>query len=122
MNILLAEDDRNFGLVLKNELEEDRVKVDLVQNGVEAILAFLSRNYDFVLLDLRMPRLNGIDALRIMRKMNPRIPVITISGNAGSQEMAESIECGALKCLRKPFEIASLRGDMWDYLGTQIER
>jgi DNA-binding response OmpR family regulator len=122
LNILLAEDDRNFGLVLKNELEEDRVKVDLVQNGVEAILAFLSRNYDFVLLDLRMPRLSGIDALRIMRRMNPRIPVITISGNAGSQEMTESIECGALKCLRKPFEIASLKEEMWSYLGPNILR
>jgi len=58
----LAEDDNNFGLILKKELEEDHYSVDLVPNGVEAVINFLKNPYDFVLLDLRMPRLNGLDA------------------------------------------------------------
>ncbi len=59
MNILLAEDDKNFGLILKSELEEEHHRVDLVANGVEAVLSFINKAYDFVLLDLRMPRLSG---------------------------------------------------------------
>jgi DNA-binding response OmpR family regulator len=69
MNILLAEDDKNFGLILKKELEEDYYSVDLVPNG--AVINFLKSLYDFVLLDLRMPRLNGLDALRIIKNINP---------------------------------------------------
>lgn len=77
MNILLADDDKNFGLILKSELEEEHHHVDLVSNGVEAVLSFLDNPYDFVLLDLRMPRLSGTDALRIIKNINPEVPAIT---------------------------------------------
>ncbi len=115
-NILLGEDDRNFGLVLKGELEESQYKVDLVPNGVEAVLKFIATPYHFVLLDILMPRLSGIDALRIIKKINPNIPVISFSGNAGSREMEESIECGAIKCYRKPFWIGQLKNDIENYV------
>jgi two-component system, OmpR family, response regulator len=109
LNILLAEDDRNFGLILKGELEEENHRVDLVANGVEAVLNFLSNAYDFVLLDLRMPRLGGTDALRIIKNINPQVPAIAFSGNAGSSEMEETLQCGAIKCFTKPFAITKLK-------------
>ena len=112
MNILLADDDRNFGLILKSELEADSHNVDFVQNGVEAVLSFINNFYDFVLLDLRMPRLSGTDALRIIKNISPRASVITFSGNAGPGEMAETLQCGAVKCFSKPFSIAELKEDM----------
>jgi len=115
-NILLADDDKNFCMVLKNELEEEKHTVDVVSDGVEAVLHFINKIYDFVLLDLRMPRLNGTDALRIIKTINPRVPVITFSGNAGSEEIEESVKCGAGKCFRKPFEIGQLRKDIKNYL------
>ena len=109
-NILLAEDDMNFGSILKRELEDESIfNVDHVFNGVEAVLSFKNRRYDFVLLDLRMPRLTGTDALRIIRTINAEVPVITFSGSAGNLERAESIEAGAMRCLVKPFEIGELK-------------
>jgi len=119
VNILLAEDDKNFGLVLKRELEEDHHTVDLVVNGVDAVLNFISKTYAFVLMDIKMPRLNGNDALRIMKRINPHVPAITISGKAGSEERAESVECGAIKCLTKPFEIAQLKGDLKSFFPVE---
>ena len=107
--ILLVEDDKNFGLILKEELEEEKYTVDLVCDGVEGVLSFISKAYDFVLLDLRMPRLSGTDALKIIKRMNPHVPTITFSGNAGTAEMAESVHCGAIECLGKPFAIAQLK-------------
>jgi len=107
--ILLADDDKNFGTVLKNELEEERHVVDVVHDGVEAVLRFMNHAYDFVLLDLRMPRLNGIEALRIIKTINPDTPAITFSGKAGDFEMKESLNCGAMKCFKKPFVIAEIR-------------
>jgi len=109
LHILLADDDGNFGLALKRELEEDRHLVDLVANGVEAVLRFISDTYDFVLLDLKMPKLNGIDALRIIKNINPEVPAITFSGDAGGSEMSETVRCGGIKCLTKPFAIAQLK-------------
>jgi DNA-binding response OmpR family regulator len=112
LDILLAEDDKNFGSILKRELEEESYCVDLVLNGVEAVMNFIKKRYDFVLLDLRMPRLSGTDALRIIKNINPDVPAITFSGHAGSDEMSKTLECGALKCFSKPFSIAELKEDM----------
>ncbi len=109
VDILLAEDDRNFGAVLKNELMEGGYNVDHVSDGVEAVLNFVVKPYDFVLLDIRMPRLGGVDALKIIKKINPNIPVISFSGNAGESEIEETIKCGAMKCLKKPFKLTQLK-------------
>ena len=116
MNILLAEDDNNFGLILKNELEEDRHSVHLAHNGVEAVMSFLQNPYDFVLLDLRMPKLSGSDVLRIIKCINPSVPVVTFSGAAGNSEMRETVELGAIRCFSKPFEIVKLKDLIKNYL------
>jgi CheY-like chemotaxis protein len=118
LNILLAEDDKNFGLILKGELEEECHRVDLVPNGVEAVLNFLGNSYDFVLLDLRMPRLGGTDALKIIKNINPHVPAIVFSGNAGSSEMEETLQCGAIKCISKPFSIGQLKDEIRDYFSN----
>ncbi len=115
LNILLAEDDRNFGLILKSELEQDNHRIDLVFNGVDAVVSFINKCYDFVLLDLRMPRLSGTDALRIIKSIKPRVPIITFSGNAGKDEMEETLQCGALKCFSKPFSVAQLKEEIRCY-------
>lgn len=112
LKILLAEDDKNFGHVLKKELEEEGYIVDLAIDGVEAALDFIGSAYNFVLLDIKMPRLDGINALRIIKRLNPDIPAITFSGNAGSGEMAESVRVGAIRCLTKPFQVSQLKEEI----------
>jgi CheY-like chemotaxis protein len=115
LKILLAEDDKNFGHVLKKELEEEGYLVDLAIDGVEAALDFIGGTYDFVLLDIKMPRLDGINALRIIKRLKPDIPAITFSGNAGSGEMAESVRVGAIRCLTKPFQVSQLKEEIKKY-------
>ena len=116
MKILLAEDDKNFGIVLSGELQQDGNTVDLVYDGVEAVMSFIGNpDYDFIILDIKMPRLDGINALRIIRKLDPVARAITISGNAGSGEMLESVRAGAIRCLTKPFEISQLKSEMQKY-------
>jgi len=113
MKILLAEDDRNFGIVLSAELEQAGNSVDIAYDGVEAVLNFIDKpDYDFIILDIKMPRLDGINALRIIKKLNHAVPAITVSGNAGTGEMIESVRAGAIRCLTKPFEIATLKDEM----------
>ena len=116
LKILLAEDDKNFGQVLKNELEEEGFTIDLVTDGVEAVLNFIGTTYDFILLDIKMPKLDGINALRVMKRLNNRIPAITFSGNAGTGEMADSVKVGAIRCLTKPFRVVQLKEDINNYI------
>ena len=116
MRILLADDDKNFASVLKQELEDENFIVDLAANGVEAVMNFIGKAYDFVLMDLKMPRLSGIDALKIIKKIAPGIPCLTFSGMAGPKERAEAVECGAMKCLEKPFSISQLKEDIKNYI------
>jgi two-component system response regulator AtoC len=115
MKILLAEDDRNFGMILKNELQDEGYAVELVADGVEAVLHSIDEKFDFMVFDIKMPKLDGINALRIIKRLNPSIPAVTISGNAGSGEMAESVRVGAIRCLTKPFEIAQLKNEIKKY-------
>jgi len=119
MNILIAEDDRNFGKILKTELQEEGYTIELVNDGVEAVLRCIDEKYDFLVFDIKMPKLDGINALRIIKRMNPRIPAVTISGNAGSGEMAESVKVGAIRCLTKPFEIAQLKQEIKKQVARQ---
>jgi DNA-binding response OmpR family regulator len=112
MNILIAEDDRNFGAILKTELQEEGYTIELVHDGVEAVLRSIDDTYDFLVFDIKMPKLDGINALRIIKRMKPQVPAVTISGNAGSGEIAESVKAGAIRCLTKPFEIAQLKQEI----------
>ncbi len=112
MKILIVEDDKNFGFVLKGELESEGYDVDLAMDGVEAVLKFIDENHAFVLLDIKMPKLDGINALRIIKKLSPGVSALTYSGNAGSGEMADSIRAGAIRCLTKPFEIAQVKEEL----------
>lgn len=114
--ILIAEDDRAFGPVLKRELENG-YRITLVQDGVEAVLKAVENNFDFVLLDIKMPNLDGINTLRIIKKIRPQVPIITFSGIAGSGEMANSIKAGAIRCLSKPFSISQLKEEIKKFIG-----
>jgi DNA-binding response OmpR family regulator len=108
VNILLAEDDKNFGIIIKSELEEEGYVVDLVNDGMEAVLRFIDGHYNVFLFDIRMPGLGGIGALRIIRKLNRDVASIAFSGNAGQDEIAEALNAGARQCFVKPFGMAEL--------------
>ncbi|MEW5747023.1 MAG: response regulator [Nitrospirota bacterium] len=114
--ILLADDDKNFGFILKNELEDENYDVDLYTDGVEAVLGFISAAYDLVLLDVKMPRLDGISTLRIIKKLRPETPAVIFSGNATPHDMAESVQVGEITYFDKPFEIKALKSYIKNYI------
>lgn len=112
MKILLAEDDVNFGRLLKNELEEAGHRVHLSRDGVDAVEMCIDGPFDMVLLDVLMPRLDGINALRLIKKLDARLPVIVFSGNISSADAAEARRIGAAACLTKPFTLKALKTEI----------
>ena len=80
-------------------------KVWLCANGLEAVDLYRSRGaeVDLVVLDLRMPVLNGAEAFLEMRRMDPEVRAVVISGNAQAQDLRELGEQGLVGSLKKPF-------------------
>lgn len=106
--ILVVDDEPEMLEILCESLKVAGHEPVGVSDGVEAVLAVLNQSWDMVLMDIRMPRLDGINAMRIMREISPKIPIITFTGQAGRGEMSQSAKYGATACLLKPISLGKL--------------
>lgn len=106
--ILIVDDERDVVEFLTAALEVEDWRVGSAYNGVEAVLKVIDGGWDVVLMDIRMPELNGINALRIMRQLAPDLPVVMFTGQAGQGDMFETTRLGAFTCLMKPVGLDKL--------------
>lgn len=108
INILLVDDEKGYLNVLANRLSKRGIKATKAFSGTEAMQVLRKKDFDVVVLDLKMEDMNGIEVLKIMKKMVPELPVIILTGH-GSQEAArEGISFGAFDYLTKPCELVDL--------------
>ncbi len=99
--ILLVEDDELTRLVLKDVLESEGYEIREASNGREALLSFASAPPDLVLTDLVMPDTEGIELIIKMRKSDPHVKIVAMSGSEDYLELA--MKLGAIGSLEKPF-------------------
>ena len=103
--ILIVDDEEDLARYLAAELRAAGFTAGIAYNGVDAVLKVLDDKPDVVLMDIRMPKLDGLGALRIIRRIAPAAPVIMFTGQAGQGDMLESMRLGAFSCLVKPLAI-----------------
>ena len=101
-NVLVVDDEEDIVSFLAYELSSQGYTVFTANDGVEAVLKMADLNVDVLLMDIRMPKLDGLNALRIIRRFKPDVPVIMFSGSASNNEMIMSTRLGAYSCLLKP--------------------
>ena len=106
--VLLVDDERDFLEVLIRRLSKRDVKVDGVPSGEEALQYLQVRPIDVAVLDVRMPGMDGITLLREIKKLNPLIEVIMLTGHASLEVALEGMRSGAFDYLMKPAEIDEL--------------
>ncbi len=106
--ILVVDDESDLVDYLASELQFAGFQTDTANNGVEAVIKVLDRVPDVVLMDVRMPKLDGINALKIIRRIAPELPVLMFTGQAGQGDMYEATRLGAFTCLLKPVAIEDL--------------
>ncbi|MCI0519176.1 MAG: response regulator [Chloroflexi bacterium] len=106
-NILLADDDGDLRAFLAEELRSAGYNVSAVKNGAEAIVAVAEGRYDLAILDMMMPGLDGVQAIRVLRKIAPGLQIIGITGYIGQGYMAQTNSLGVI-CLSKPVEVKTL--------------
>lgn len=108
MKVLVIEDDTAIASVLTKMLEAKKHNVTCVDDGLDALEEINRNHFDFILLDIMLPGLNGVDVLRRIRKNNIKIPVILLTAIGTSASVVEGLNAGADDYLVKPFKLEEL--------------
>jgi len=107
-NVLLVDDEEKFIEVLSQRLEGRGLKVDISTSGENALKQVKDKDFDAIVLDLAMPGLDGIETIRRMRKMNPDLQIIMLTGHATVEKGVAAIKEGAADLLEKPVDLNKL--------------
>lgn len=108
MRILIAEDDPVLADGLTRSLHQADYAVDCVGTGDQADHVLLAQNYDLVILDLGLPKLDGFEVLRRLRHRGSKIPVLVLTARDGLDERVRGLDLGADDYLTKPFDLPEL--------------
>lgn len=104
--ILIVDDDKYISLLLFNFLEDEGYICDTAENGLEALeKVSKGMQYDLVLLDFVMPKMNGLEFLAAVKEINPKLPVLMISGYRTRENTLEALKLGAIGFIKKPFSL-----------------
>lgn len=108
MRLLLAEDERSLSKALKAILEGNHYSVDAVYDGVEALAYLEAGNYDALILDIMMPKLDGLSVLRRLRSGGNHIPILMLTAKSEVEDKVLGLDSGANDYLAKPFSTREL--------------
>jgi len=109
MRILIVEDEVRLASVIKKGLVEDGFAVDVAHDGEEGQYLAESENYDLILLDVMLPKVDGIKLCKQLRKKNIQIPVLMLTAKATLEDKVAGLDSGADDYLAKPFAFLELR-------------
>lgn len=108
MRILLAEDERPLARAIVKVFEKNNYSADAVHNGEDALLYLEGGNYDVVVMDIMMPKMDGITALKKLRANGNRIPILLLTAKAETDDKVFGLDSGANYYLTKPFDTKEL--------------
>lgn len=106
--VLVVEDDKAVRESLRRSLEFNGYAVKLAPDGAEAVRMLETEQPDAVVMDVMMPRLNGLDATRKLRESGNRVPVLVLTARDAVGDRVEGLDAGADDYLTKPFALAEL--------------
>ncbi|ONX95728.1 response regulator [Burkholderia cenocepacia] len=122
MRILLVEDDRMIAEGVRKALRSDGFAVDWVQDGDAALTALGGETYDLLLLDLGLPKRDGIDVLRTLRGRGLALPVLIVTARDAVADRVKGLDAGADDYLVKPFDLDELGARMRALIRRQAGR
>ena len=108
IRLLIVDDEVGFVNILAKRLSRRNMEVTSTYTGTEAIQILRKQDFDVAVLDLKMEEMDGIEVLKIFKKMDPKMVVIMLTGHGSEQAAREGIEFGAFDYLTKPCELEEL--------------
>ena len=108
MRLLLVEDEKELARALVTVLTYNHYSVDEVYDGEQAVVYLENGNYDGVILDIMLPKLDGISVLKKIRAQGNQVPVLILSAKSALEDKVNGLDCGADDYLTKPFATKEL--------------
>lgn len=118
VKILVAEDNKMNGIVIRQFLEKWGVEFAIVENGKKALDQLAKYSYDLILMDIQMPEMDGYEAARAIRETNLQIPIIALTASAVFEVQQKTSEAGMNDCVTKPF----VPDDLFEKIKKQLPR
>lgn len=107
-NVLLVDDEKKFLDVLSQRLGTRGVDAETATSGEDALVKMKNRSFDVIILDVMMPGMGGIETLKRIRKENPEVQIIMLTGQGTIDKAVEAMKEGAIEFLEKPADIDTL--------------
>lgn len=108
VRVLLVDDEAGYVSVLAKRLAKRHFQVTTALSGTEGIRTLREEDFDVAVLDLKMADMDGIEVLKVFKKMFPDMAVIMLTGHGSEQAAREGMKCGAFDYLTKPCELEDL--------------
>ncbi len=108
MNVLLVDDEKHFREILVKRLSQRGIVALQASDGEEALRLLEEKPVDVIVMDVKMPRMNGIETLRHVKEQYPSTEVIMLTGHASTRDGVDGIKAGAFDYLTKPIEFEQL--------------
>ena len=108
MRVLVVEDDAPLASFLRKGLEAEHYAVDIAPDGDDARWMASECDYDLMILDLNLPKMDGITVLRTLRPRKPSLPILVLTGRSRVEDRVQSLDSGADDYVMKPFSYTEL--------------
>jgi DNA-binding NtrC family response regulator len=108
VRLLLIDDEKDFVNILAKRFKHRNIDVGKAFSGTEAIQALRDHAFDVAVLDLKMEDMDGIEVLKILKIMDPRLAVIMLTGHGSAEAAEQGLKLGAFDYLSKPCELEDL--------------
>jgi DNA-binding NtrC family response regulator len=108
IKLLLVDDEEGYVNVLSNRMAKRNIEVTKALSGTAGIQALRKEDFDVAVVDLKMEDMDGIEVLKVFKKMVPAMPVIMLTGHGSEQAAREGMESGAFDYLIKPCDLEEL--------------
>ena len=122
MRILLVEDDRPLGEGIRTALKPEGYTVDGLQDGASALHALSHESFDLAILDLGLPRLDGLEVLKRLRAAANAVPVLVLTARDATTDRIAGLDAGADDYLVKPFDVDELKARLRALLRRRFNR
>jgi len=122
MRILLVEDDRALGEGIRTALKPEGYTVDWLQDGASALHALSHESFELAILDLGLPRMDGLEVLKRLRASANPIPVLVLTARDATSDRIAGLDAGADDYLVKPFDVAELKARLRALLRRSFNR
>ncbi len=112
MKLLVIDDDTEILDLLESFFISLGHSVDKTTSSIEGLKLIAKDTYDFIMLDIKLPEADGIEVLKEIKKVDPLLPVIMITGYKEAEKVIEAFRHGAMDCLLKPFNFDYIKNNI----------